>query len=183
MPVCCWSVSSSSSLTGFILRVNEDVLGIYEYGNAEPKIELYWGIIGLVARDLDVGVEDLTCVVFAHELAHAFTHVGSDANHVCWDSVQFQNTAHSVKEGLAQYFTELVCRHIKVRGAHEAYERLLEQQPEAYRVQVGWEAKPENVRFALMKMRRARMQERSLTLFEQFLDEAAAQLNDGVIHR
>ena len=114
-------------LTEFILKIDEDVLGIYDHSGTEPKIELYWGIIGLVARDLNVSVEDLTCVVLAHEFAHAFTHVGSDANHLSWDSVQFQQAAHEVKEGLAQYFTALVCRQIKVRGAYDAYEKLLPQ--------------------------------------------------------
>ena len=167
-------------LTQFILKIDQDVLGIYDYGGAEPKIELYWGIIGLVARDLDVSVEALTCVVLAHEFAHAFTHVGSDANHLSWDSSEFQQTAHEVKEGLAQYFTVLVCRQIKVRDAHDAYEKLLEHQPEAYRVHLKWSAKPENVRLAMLKMRRASQQQRSLLLFERFLADAAAQLDAGM---
>jgi hypothetical protein len=101
-------------LTNFILKINEDVLGIYDYGGTEPKIELYWGVIGLVARDLNIGVEDLTCVVLAHEFAHAFTHVGSDANHLS------------------------------------------------------------------MRMRRVAQQQRSLELFDQFLADAAHQLDPGV---
>jgi hypothetical protein len=167
-------------LTSFILNINEDVLGIYDYGGTEPKIELYWGVIGLVARDLNIGVEDLTCVVLAHEFAHAFTHVGSDANHLSWDSVQFQQAAHEVKEGLAQYFTALACRQIKVRGAYEAYEKLLEQQPKAYRVHTEWNAKPESVRLAMMRMRRVAQQQRSLELFDQFLRDAAHQLDASV---
>ena len=166
-------------LTQFILNINEDVLGIYDYSGTEPKIELYWGIIGIVARDLNVGVEDLTCVVLAHEFAHAFTHVGSDANHLSWDSVQFQQAAHEVKEGLAQYFTALACRQIKVRGAYQAYEKLLEQQPKAYRVHTEWNAKPESVRLAMMRMRRVAQQQRSLELFNQFLADAAHQLDAG----
>jgi hypothetical protein len=45
-------------LTKFILRVNEDVLGVYrynvhnDYDDPNPRIELYWGVIGLIARDL-----------------------------------------------------------------------------------------------------------------------------------
>ena len=41
-------------LTEFILKIDEDVLGIYDHSGTKPKIELYWGIIGLVARDLNV---------------------------------------------------------------------------------------------------------------------------------
>lgn len=169
-------------LTQFILRINEDVLGVYDYHGAEPKIELYWGIIGLVARDLNVDVEDLTCVVLAHEFAHAFTHVGSDANHLSWDTVQFQQTAHELKEGLAQYLTALVCRRIKVRGAYDAYEKLLEQQPAAYRVHTLWNVQPETVRLAMMKMRRAGEQQRSLQLFDRFLADASAQLDAMAQH-
>jgi hypothetical protein len=167
-------------LTEFILKIDEDVLGIYDHSGTKPKIELYWGIIGLVARDLNVSVEDLTCVVLAHEFAHAFTHVGSDANHLSWDSVQFQQAAHEVKEGLAQYFKALVCRQIKVRGAYDAYEKLLPQQPKAYQVHTEWNAKPESVRLAMMKMRRVTQQRRSLELFDQFLADAATQLDGGV---
>ena len=56
--------------------------------------------IGLVARDLNLDVEDPSCVILAHELAHAFTHVGSDANHLSWESAQFQSSALEVREGL-----------------------------------------------------------------------------------
>jgi len=166
-------------LTEFILKINEDVLGIYDYGGAEPRIELYWGVIGLVARDLNLRVEDLTCVVLAHELAHAFTHVGSDANHLSWGSAQFLKTAHEVKEGLAQYFTALVCRQIKVRGAFDAYEKLLAQQPDAYKVHSTWNTNPENVRLAMMRMRRVTQQSRTLKLFQEFLDDSARQLDVG----
>jgi hypothetical protein len=98
---------SEFELAKFILRVNDDVLGVYRYrlhqyyDDPEPKIELYWGVIGLVARDLDVTVEDLTCVVLAHELSHAYTHVGSDAEDHSWSSDYFSKSAHDLKEGLS----------------------------------------------------------------------------------
>lgn len=163
-------------LTQFILRIDEDVLGIYDYSGADPKIEMYWGVLGLVARDLDVSVEDLTCVVLAHEYAHAFTHVGTDANDASWETSRFAGAAHEVKEGLAQYFTELTCRQIKVRGAYAAYEKLVEQQPPAYRVHLEWKVKPEIVRLAMMKMRRIQGGDLSLALFSRLLTEAAEQL-------
>jgi hypothetical protein len=163
-------------LTQFILSINEDVLGIYDYGGTDPKVELYWGVIGLVAGDLNVSVEDLTCVVLAHEYAHAFTHVGSDANNASWDTRHFARTDHSVKEGLAQYFTELTCRQLKVRGAYGAYEKLLEQQPPAYLVHLEWKENPEVVRLAMMKMRRMQRGDLSLSVSSQLLEEAAGQL-------
>lgn len=166
-------------LTQFILRIDQDVLGIYDYSGADPKIELYWGVIGLFARDLDVSVEDLVCVVLAHEYAHAFTHVGTDANDASWETSLFAGAAHEVKEGLAQYFTELTCRQIKVRGAYAAYERLVAQQPPAYRVHLEWKVKPEIVRLAMMKIRRIQGGNLSLALFSHLLTDAAEQLGAG----
>jgi hypothetical protein len=69
-----------------ILMVNQDVLGSYSYAprNTDPKvanqasIQLYWTVIGLVAKDLGCEVEDLTVVVMVHELAHAYTQLGAD---------------------------------------------------------------------------------------------------------
>jgi hypothetical protein len=158
---------------------DQALLGIYDYSGADPKIEMYWGVLGLVARDLDVSVEDLTCVVLAHEYAHAFTHVGTDANDASWETSRFAGAAHEVKEGLAQYFTELTCRQIKVRGAYAAYEKLVEQQPPAYRVHLEWKVKPEIVRLAMMKMRRIQGGDLSLALFSRLLTEAAEQLGAG----
>src|SRR4030095_13125762 len=74
-------------LLKWLLAVNEDILGIYRYSaisgrklrnGVEGEIELYWGIIGLISRLLRCSVEALTVVVLAHELAHAYTHLGYD---------------------------------------------------------------------------------------------------------
>jgi len=64
----------------WILDVREDVLGLYTVPGEHPhaRVDLYWGVIGLVAGMLAVSVEDLTAVVLAHECAHAYTHLGSD---------------------------------------------------------------------------------------------------------
>lgn len=147
---------SQFELTEFILRVDSDVLGVYRYpatrlwDDPEPRIELYWGIIGLVARDLGVAAEDLTIVVLAHELAHAYTHVGTDANENRWSTPGFQASEHSLKEGLAQYYTRLVCN----RFQRDAPGALLIHQPEAYFAHEEWQdAKPEHVRLAMLQIR------------------------------
>ena len=59
-----------------IFDIREDVLGAYYF--RIPEIRLYWVVIGIVARVLAVSVEALTVVVLAHELAHAYTHLGLD---------------------------------------------------------------------------------------------------------
>ncbi len=172
-------------LTRFILRVNEDVLGVYRYrvrpsafDEPEPAIELYWGVIGLVARDLAVSVEDLTVVVLAHELAHAYTHIGLDADNHFWPSGSFSNSAHELKEGLAQYYTQLVCERLMTisSGPMEAYQALLPHQPEAYQTHSHWvESTPEHIRLAMLEVRRSGDAIR-LDKFEHCLEGARRQL-------
>lgn len=166
-------------LTKFILRVNSDVLGIYRYrANTGSRIELYWGIIGLVARDLGIPPEDLTCVTLAHELAHAYTHVGADADNRSWATAHFAKSMRELIEGLAQYYTERVCRRIEQEapGAIRAYEVLLPHQPPPYQVHASWkESQPEHVRLAMLEVRRT---EGGATLagFETLLEKARDQL-------
>lgn len=151
-------------LTKFILKVNADVLGVYRYkvwkylDDPQPKIELYWGVIGLIARDLGIDVEQLTCVVLAHELAHAYTHVGSDADDQYWLTTQFRDSELSLKEGLAQYYGWLVCKRLNEQapGILTAYESLLEKQPAPYHAHEPWtkDFTPEHVRLAMLHVRR-----------------------------
>lgn len=42
--------------------------------DANARIGLFWGVIGLVSRHLGVSVAGLTVKVLAHELAHAYSH-------------------------------------------------------------------------------------------------------------
>ncbi len=126
----------------------EDILGVYRYGvgihdnaeNLKTEIELYWGVIGLVAMNLGVDVAGLTIVVLAHELAHAYTHVGHDRSGHRWASQAFHSSERSLKEGLAQYFTWFTVTHLRDEfpEALLAYEALLPKQPSAYRAHVPW---------------------------------------------
>ena len=98
-----------------ILGINQDVLGAYIFAETTaavvrrekiPRIEMYWQVIGLVARELRVQVEDLTTVVLAHEQAHAYTHLGIDADGESWETDPFEKRDTGLVEGLAQYYTE-----------------------------------------------------------------------------
>jgi len=149
-------------LTRFILRVDQDVLGVYFdrsqnlFDDPEPCIELYWGVIGLVARDLGVEVSDLTYVVLAHEFGHAFTNAGIDAAGQWWKTTNFKRSDHELKEGLAQFYTELVCQRIEdiAPGALKAYRALLPYQPAAYQAHTRWtEFTTEHVRSAMLEAR------------------------------
>jgi len=170
-------------LTKFILDVDEDVLGVYSYrvssyfDDPNPRIELYWGIIGLVARDLGVEIEDLTCVVLTHELAHAYTHVGSDADDHFWPSGKFAESAKVLKEGLAQYYTALVCGRAEkwAPRAFAAYEKLLPKQPDIYCAHCEWVAEPEWVRLAMLEIRRSSAPG-SIERFKECLERAFERL-------
>jgi hypothetical protein len=151
-------------LTKSVLQIDTDVLGRYLFkvhrslDDPDPRIELFWGVIGLVARDLYVEVEDLTCVVLAHELAHAFTHVAFDIDGERWPTGNFSQSDHPLREGLAQHYTMLVCKRIAGVAPYVlgAYRALVEKQPPAYRVQESWEKdfSTEQVRLAMLQTRR-----------------------------
>jgi hypothetical protein len=153
-----------------ILGVNEDVLGVYRYlvpiqdalfgmPQHECKIELYWGVIGLIAGMLGVSVELLTTTVLIHELAHAYTHVGADIDGNRWDSRDFADTSTEIKEGLAQYYTHILSQRMdsQNRGLHEVYLLLLSHQPPAYHTHEKWinDYRPEEVRSAMISARRS----------------------------
>jgi hypothetical protein len=152
-----------------IVGVNEDVLGAYIYRSslfrgqggdpAAGKIELYWSVIGLVARMLGVGVEALAAVTLIHEVAHAYTHLGADIDGQRWSSRDFAESDHALKEGLAQYYTHLVSRRVEnqLPGTHTAYVQLLQRQPDAYHTHLPWIEgfRPEEIRLAMLSVRRS----------------------------
>jgi len=65
-------------------------------------------VIGVCAGWLGVPVEELAAVVLAHELAHAYTHLGRDVDGRRWEAQAFRDGEHAPKEGLAQYYTARV---------------------------------------------------------------------------
>ena len=145
----------------WILDVNDDVLGLYTVpgDRLDARVDLYWGVIGLVSGMLAVSIEDLTAVILAHELAHAYTHLGSDIDGHCWSTHGFTRSSRAVLEGLAQYYTCRVCERLAgvAPGARRAYATLLPRQPEIYQTHTAWikENRPEEVRLAMLQARRA----------------------------
>ena len=121
-----------------IVGINEDVLGAYFF--RVPEIRLYWVVIGITARALGVSAEALTIVVLAHELAHAYTHLGRDIDSQRWDTERFAATELDIVEGLAQFYTSVLCRRLDQRmpAALKAYEVLLEKQSGPYRAHEAW---------------------------------------------
>lgn len=154
-----------------IFAIKGDVLGLYSYrvpiqsgavsADDSPKnvrCDLYWGVIGLVSKMLGVPVEALTVKVLAHELAHAYTHIGADADGMSWGARAFARTERGLKEGLAQYYTVRILDRLdrQIPAARIAYEKLLPHQPPEYHTHVSWlkDYLPEEVRDAMLTTRR-----------------------------
>jgi hypothetical protein len=160
--------TSKANLLTQIFQIREDVLGAYFYerstqggkghiDDGTSRIELFWGVIGLVSKLLGVSVAALTVKVLAHELAHAYTHRGADADGRRWDSAGLRNAERALKEGLAQYYTYRVLERLgkQAPDAMDAYERLLPHQPEIYRTHLNWvkDRSQEEVRDAMLTIR------------------------------
>jgi hypothetical protein len=171
-------------LVRHILEVDEDVLGVYRpqaHFDGRPQgIELYWGVIGLVAEVLGVPVQALTLVVLAHELAHAYTHLGYDIDGVRGD-IWFGSLDRTLCESLAQYYTARASTRLDARvpGTRRAYELLVEKQPSAYRGHLPWieEKTPEGLRGAILVARRNSV--RDYSSFDELLHKTSRRLRRG----
>lgn len=199
-------------ITGRILLVKEYCMGVYRYHRTEepeqprrgrgraadpycyyqpeepeqptPQIELYWAVIGLVAKLCGWTVRDLAIKVLTHEWAHAFTHLGLDIDEGYWPADSFKETDRSVKEGLAQYYTHQTLAILADRserlynGAFLVYEELWPKQHAAYRAHRPWldHYKSEHVRHALLGLRQSG--ETSLKEFECRLENVKNDWED-----
>lgn len=112
--------------------IAQDILGAYFFWRRE--IEIYWLVIGFFAGLLRVSPESLATAVLTHELAHAFTHTGSDTDGRVWQTESFAAAPSEVIEGLAQFYTEAVCSKIAENNTEPqvAFQRLLLVQSEVY---------------------------------------------------
>lgn len=128
---------------------------------ASATIVVYWGIVGLIAAALDVSPRALAVVVLAHELSHAYTHLGHDRDGDRWSGSDFAESDRGLKEALAQYYTHLICEGLdgRVSGLFNAYWKLLEKQPEIYQLHLPLvlRSTPEKVASALAPLRAGRV--------------------------
>jgi hypothetical protein len=113
----------------------------------------------VMAGILNVSVEALTVVVLAHELTHAYTHLGKDIDGNLWNTESFAKADLGIVEGLAQFYTAVVCGKLAARfpAANQAYEALLDMQSGAYVMHKDWTEQSERggeiVRFAMIATR------------------------------
>ena len=139
-----------------IMGIEEDVLGAYFF--RIPQIRIYWIVLAITARALGVSIEALTIVVLAHELAHAYTHLGSDTDNEQWETAHFAASDLDIIEGLAQFYTHNVCRQLLARTSAplDAYNVLLKQQSGPYTAHLQWvdgEGGSEIVRVSMIECR------------------------------
>ena len=140
-------------------EIDEDCLGAYFF--AAPRIELYWAVIGVTANQTGASVEGMTVVALAHELAHAYTHRGKDIDGIVWDTRVFSETDTLTIEGLAQFYTHVICTKLAARfpAALHAFNALLELQSFLYNDFRDWKRdqdhRGEAVRLAMIETRRA----------------------------
>jgi hypothetical protein len=146
------SILEGFKLSDLIREVNEDILGAYFF--KIPMIQIYWMPIGIVAGILNVSVENLTFIVLAHELAHAYTHLGSDIDGVQWGTSSFSQTDLFIVEGLAQFYTQSICEKYDDRqpGVLDTFKKLLDKQPAPYTDFNSWahDHPSEVIRFSLI---------------------------------
>lgn len=166
-----------------LARIDEDVLGAYFFHNQPPTIQIYWMAIGIFAALQDTSVESLTVVTLAHELAHAFTHIGYDTDRQQWDTRAFSKTDPRIAEGLAQFYTEIVCQEFDKKnfgaGCSEAFIKLLRQQQSPYTCFRNWVGnatkRQEIIRSCLIQCRTDQLTD--YHDFEASLQEAAQRID------
>lgn len=153
-----------------IVSIEQDILGVYRpIGNLFPdkgRIELYWVVIGATAKLLGVSIEGLTVAVLAHELAHAFVHVGLDSDRKRWED-GFWECDHAIHEAIAQYYTHRTVQAFRDEHQYDApwvaYKALLEIQKQnratLYVNHLAWvdTFSLEVIRDAILALRRARI--------------------------
>ena len=154
-------VSITRQVEDQMRMIEEDILGTYYFPRSRSAwVEIYWMPVAMVAGMLDVRPEDLAVVVLAHELAHAYTHLGRDIDGRRWDDEGFGGSDLAVVEGLAQFYTQSVAARLSDRspGVETAFERLLRIQGKPYTQHQTWlshapRQRGEAVRFSMINAR------------------------------
>ncbi|GMQ31605.1 hypothetical protein [Algoriphagus confluentis] len=105
---------------------SKDVLGAYYF--KDSRIELYYVPLIIFSQIHRISLEHLIVVVLAHELAHAYHHIGFDTDGYQWD--EMSKTDSNIVEGLAQYYTSLFVEDQETiyPGVKDAYLELLAYQ-------------------------------------------------------
>lgn len=163
-----------------IKRIRQDILGAYFF--RIPEIHIYWMVIGILANILGVSVDGLTFVVLTHELSHAYSHRGLDIDGHIWETEAFGRSDIHIIEGLAQFYTSQICDRFQERFplGKEAFEKLLEMQPEPYTDFKKWfnndKKAGEPVRYSMIQVRKHLIME--YTQFSIVLNKAKKDIRE-----
>jgi hypothetical protein len=146
----------SSGIIEKLKRLGPDILGAYYF--YERRIELYWLSIGMYSLIYNTPIDDLTIVVLTHELAHGYSHVGFDIDGNDWDTHAFSKADLKIVEGIAQFYTEMICYDFFERVS-KTFNNLLEKQEIHYCDYKNWfetleENKYEKMRSIIRKVRK-----------------------------
>jgi hypothetical protein len=167
----------SASVVDYIIKYSRDPFGSYEPRQQSGVIRIYWQMIALSASRVGVSTEALTLKVLAHEYAHAFAHLGMDADGTNWDATAFLSADIFVHEGLANFWSSSVLAPSDddwlIRRAGEALKAVWPKQPLPYHEFDRWKkmgATAEHVRQAVREARRAH--EVGIDEFRTWLDQA-----------
>jgi hypothetical protein len=160
-----------------IREIQQDILGAYFFH--VPEVHLYWMVIGFMAGFLGVSIEALAAVVVTHELAHAYTHLGRDIDGGRWETHAFAGADLSLVEGLAQFYTAVICQKLEPRfpAAQHAYGALLACQSGPYLVHKKWmedaDSAGQAVRVSMLRCRSNAIGklERFSAFFQECLDQ------------
>ncbi|PKN72320.1 MAG: hypothetical protein CVU50_07975 [Candidatus Cloacimonetes bacterium HGW-Cloacimonetes-3] len=116
----------------------EDLLGAF-YHCDNIRIELYAQVIAYYSYVLGVSSGCLAFVVLTHELAHAYTMAGYDINS-CRGELLCSYYDKYIIEGLAQYYTEAVCKQLEISlpGVSDTFLKLRDGQRAPYKDYQNW---------------------------------------------
>jgi hypothetical protein len=169
-----YNLKNIQSLLFLELGKSKDIFGAYFY--KDSRIELYYVPLILFSQLNEIDLEHLIVIILAHELAHAYHHIGLDTDGISW--INMSDADLGIKEGLAQYYTALYIQEQKnlYPRLETTYLKLLEFQTGPYRVHESWlkSVKKEHVKHAFNVARRNGISKNDK--FEDILKQAREQL-------
>lgn len=139
-------------LFNFLKPKQTDIFGTYFIDKSH--IELYVTPIVIFCKMHGLDLDSFIIMVFMHELAHGYSHIGKDKDGYLWEN--FKETDDRLAESLAQYYTDRCIEKYLYKNSNLriSFDYLLERQSEPYKVHKEWKASFEQVFGAFIEARR-----------------------------
>ncbi len=144
--------SITEHLFNFLKPRQTDLFGAYYIDKSH--IELYVTPIVIFCKMHGLELDSFIIMVFMHELAHGYSHIGRDKDGYFWEN--FHKTDDKLAEGLAQYYTDKCIEKYLYKNSNlrKSFDYLLQRQSEPYKVHREWKASFEQVFGAFIEARR-----------------------------